>query len=113
MDIGPETMAAFAAEISSCRTVFWNGPMGRFEVPAFARGTEAVARAMDAAATKGVVTVVGGGSTACACVPHCTCPLLLLHHSLSVYMSTHTKGSEPAASFCSAAYEGFDVHVQC
>ncbi len=89
MDIGPETMAAFAAEVASCRTVFWNGPMGRFEVPAFARGTEAVARAMDAAATKGVVTVVGGGSTARACVPHCTCPLLLLHRSYILHKRPH------------------------
>jgi len=62
-DIGPETAAAFAAEIGSARTVFWNGPMGVFEMKPFARGTESLARALAEATERGAVTVVGGGDT--------------------------------------------------
>jgi phosphoglycerate kinase len=60
-DIGPDTAKLFVDEISKCKTVFWNGPMGVFEIEAFASGTRSVARAM--ADCKGT-TVVGGGSTA-------------------------------------------------
>jgi phosphoglycerate kinase len=60
-DIGPETSAAFVTEINKCRTAFWNGPMGVFEIQAFAGGTQAVARAL---AFSGATTVIGGGSTA-------------------------------------------------
>ena len=60
VDIGPATREAYAKEISAARTVLWNGPMGIFEIPAFAEGTLAVARAL--AAARQATTVVGGGS---------------------------------------------------
>jgi phosphoglycerate kinase len=60
LDIGPKTSEAFAAKIASAGTVFWNGPMGVFEWPRFAKGTEAVARAV--AGSEGH-TVVGGGDS--------------------------------------------------
>ena len=60
LDIGERTEHLFAARVALAKTVFWNGPMGLFEQPEFAHGTEAIARAMaDAAA----VTVVGGGES--------------------------------------------------
>ena len=63
LDIGPETQKLFGEAVKNAGTVIWNGPMGVFEFPAFARGTEAVAAAM--AECKGV-TVVGGGDSASA-----------------------------------------------
>jgi phosphoglycerate kinase len=60
LDIGPETREAFEAKIAEAKTVFWNGPMGVFEWPRFAAGTEAVARAVAAAEA---YTVVGGGDS--------------------------------------------------
>jgi phosphoglycerate kinase len=66
VDIGTKTMADFGARIAQARTVLWNGPMGVFEIPAFRRGTEAVARALVAATGRGAVTVVGGGDSAAA-----------------------------------------------
>ena len=63
VDIGPETAARYAEEIAGARTFFWNGPMGVFEIPEFASGTERVARA---AAESRAVTVVGGGDSLAA-----------------------------------------------
>ena len=63
LDIGPESGRAFAAALADARTVFWNGPMGVFEIDAFAGGTRAVARALT-----GIhgLSVVGGGDSAAA-----------------------------------------------
>ena len=63
LDIGPESAAAFAAAISKCRTVFWNGPMGVFEFKNFAAGTRVVAESLTK--VKGL-SVVGGGDSAAA-----------------------------------------------
>ena len=64
VDIGPETRAAYAAEIAAAKTILWNGPMGIFEIDEFAGGTIAVAEAMAAAAD--AMTVVGGGDSVAA-----------------------------------------------
>jgi phosphoglycerate kinase len=63
LDIGPESARLFAARLATAKTVFWNGPLGVFEIPRFADGTRAVARAL---ADSGAFTVVGGGDTAAA-----------------------------------------------
>ena len=63
LDIGEKTRELFAAEIKNAKTVIWNGPMGVFEFPAFAKGTEAVAKAC---AECGGTTIIGGGDSASA-----------------------------------------------
>ncbi len=63
LDVGPQTAARYAAEIAAAGTVFWNGPMGAFELPPFAGGTRAVAEAVAAAPG---TTVVGGGDSVAA-----------------------------------------------
>jgi phosphoglycerate kinase len=60
-DIGTKTVGSFAGELSKCKTIFWNGPLGVFEIPTFAEGTRSLARTLaDLKAT----TIIGGGSTA-------------------------------------------------
>jgi phosphoglycerate kinase len=66
MDIGPETIEHFGQEIRKAKTVVWNGPMGVFEMPNFARGTNAIAKALADATARGTVTIVGGGDSAAA-----------------------------------------------
>jgi phosphoglycerate kinase len=66
MDIGPRSIKQFAEIIKSSKTVLWNGPMGVFEMPNFARGTEAVCMAVAEATEKGAISVVGGGDSASA-----------------------------------------------
>jgi len=63
LDIGPKAQAAFAKAVREAKTVVWNGPMGVFEMPAFAEGTRAVAKAL---ADSGATTIVGGGDSAAA-----------------------------------------------
>jgi phosphoglycerate kinase len=63
LDIGPDSAEAFATHLRGAATVFWNGPMGVFELPAFAAGTKAVAQALSESAG---LTVVGGGDSAAA-----------------------------------------------
>ena len=66
LDIGPSTVRTFEAALRDAKTVLWNGPMGVFEVPAFARGTLQVAQQLAGATARGAVTVVGGGDSAAA-----------------------------------------------
>ena len=66
LDIGPGSVERFTALLSNAKTVFWNGPMGVFEFPAFAAGTKGVAEAIIGATTKGAFSVVGGGDSASA-----------------------------------------------
>ena len=63
MDIGPKTVELFSQEIKSAKTVVWNGPMGVFEMPNFAKGTQAIAQVM---AESDAITIVGGGDSAAA-----------------------------------------------
>jgi phosphoglycerate kinase len=66
LDIGPESGRLFAAKISDARTVFWNGPMGVFELAPYADGTRAIAQAITEVTAAGGLTVVGGGDSAAA-----------------------------------------------
>ena len=64
LDIGPKTVELFAEEVSGARTIVWNGPMGVFEVPAFAKGTFKIAQAV--ADNAGAISIVGGGDSVAA-----------------------------------------------
>jgi phosphoglycerate kinase len=66
LDIGPESSRLFAEKLSDCRTVFWNGPMGAFEMEPYAAGTKALAQALVDVTSHGALTVVGGGDSAAA-----------------------------------------------
>jgi phosphoglycerate kinase len=66
LDIGPQTIGRFCAEIERAGTIVWNGPMGVFEMPAFARGTLAIAHAIAAATSAGATSIVGGGDSVAA-----------------------------------------------
>ncbi|QUR67264.1 phosphoglycerate kinase [Mycobacterium spongiae] len=66
LDIGPRSVKRFTALLSNATTVFWNGPMGVFEFPAYAAGTRGVAEAIVSATGKGAFSVVGGGDSAAA-----------------------------------------------
>jgi len=61
VDIGPQTISNFSQELRRCKTIFWNGPMGMYEIPQFAQGTQAMARLL---AGLEATTIIGGGSTA-------------------------------------------------
>ena len=66
LDVGPATISLFQKEISTARTILWNGPVGMFEKPAFAQGTLAVARTVAAASAAGATSIVGGGDSVAA-----------------------------------------------
>ncbi len=66
LDIGPQTVQRFSAEITGAKTIVWNGPMGVFEMPAFAHGTLEIAKAIAAATARGATSIVGGGDSVAA-----------------------------------------------
>jgi len=66
LDIGPKSSALFAEKLSDTHTVFWNGPMGAFEMAPYAAGTKALAEALVQVTANGALTVVGGGDSAAA-----------------------------------------------
>jgi len=66
LDVGPQTVAAFGEIVAGSRSIFWNGPLGVFEIPVFAAGTRALGEAVVRATTAGAVSVVGGGDSVAA-----------------------------------------------
>ncbi|HEX4541555.1 MAG TPA: phosphoglycerate kinase [Candidatus Acidoferrum sp.] len=66
LDIGPKTIDAYKQKIASAKTIVWNGPMGVFEMPAFAKGTLEIAKAVAAATSGGATSIVGGGDSVAA-----------------------------------------------
>ena len=66
LDIGPQTIDTYSHEILQAKTVVWNGPMGVFEIEAFAKGTISIAQALADATAKGTTSIVGGGDSAAA-----------------------------------------------
>jgi len=66
LDIGPETIKLFNAELLKSKTIVWNGPMGVFEMDNFAKGTFAIANTLVEATQNGAITVIGGGDSAAA-----------------------------------------------
>jgi phosphoglycerate kinase len=66
VDVGPKTVEEFAKILADAKTIVWNGPMGVFEQPNFAKGTNGVAKALGELTGKGAVTIIGGGDSAAA-----------------------------------------------
>lgn len=66
LDIGPDSVKAFQAALTTCKSVIWNGPMGVFEFDKFAVGTEAIARSLASLTQQGVITIIGGGDSVAA-----------------------------------------------
>lgn len=66
LDIGPETIKLFSEVVESSKTILWNGPMGVFEFPTFAKGTDAIANAVVKATENGGFSLIGGGDSASA-----------------------------------------------
>jgi len=66
LDIGPKTVVLFEEQLAHARTIVWNGPMGVFEMPAFAKGTLAIAKAVAAGTKDGITTIIGGGDSVAA-----------------------------------------------
>jgi phosphoglycerate kinase len=66
LDIGPKTVTNYEKLIRDAKSVFWNGPLGVFEMPAFAHGTEAIAYAVAETTDRGALSVIGGGDSVAA-----------------------------------------------
>jgi phosphoglycerate kinase len=66
LDIGPKTIETYKQKIAGAKTIVWNGPMGVFEMPAFAKGTLEIAKAVAEATTRGATSIVGGGDSVAA-----------------------------------------------
>ena len=66
LDIGPKTIETYKQKIASAKTIVWNGPMGVFEMPAFAKGTLEIAKAVAAATHVGATSIIGGGDSVAA-----------------------------------------------
>ncbi len=66
LDIGPKAVEQFGKILSDAKTVVWNGPVGVFEMPTFAKGTNAIAKILADLTPKGVITIIGGGDSAAA-----------------------------------------------
>ena len=66
LDIGPKTIEAYKAALAGAKTIVWNGPMGVFEMPAFAKGTLEIAKAVAEATGAGATTIIGGGDSVAA-----------------------------------------------
>jgi len=66
LDIGPKTVTNYEKLIREAKSVFWNGPLGVFEMPTFAHGTEAIAHAVAETTDRGALSVIGGGDSVAA-----------------------------------------------
>lgn len=63
LDIGPKTIKLFEDALSKCKTIFWNGPVGVFEMPSYAKGSFAIAETLVKLTEQGVITIIGGGDS--------------------------------------------------
>ncbi len=66
LDIGPDSLKVFQAALADCKTVIWNGPMGVFEFPKFAAGTQGIANTLAEISKTGAITIIGGGDSVAA-----------------------------------------------